>query len=208
MSVIDKLATSLGRRDENPNIELAKQIAAANNKKAVAELVEYLNDKSKDIRHDCIKTIYEIGYLKPQLICDYADDYIEQLDSKSNRMQWGAMTALSGIVKEKPKELYKALPKLIDVANKGSVITKDHYVNILIGLCSDKQYYAKTFPLLIEQLLRSATNQLPKYAEQAMGIVAEKDKTSLLKTLSARVDDVETPTKRVRLEKVIKKLGK
>lgn len=70
MSVIDKLATSLGRRDENPNIELAKQIAAANNKKAVAELVEYLNDKSKDIRHDCIKTIYEIGYLKPQLICD------------------------------------------------------------------------------------------------------------------------------------------
>lgn len=208
MTIIGKLATSLGRRDENPNIELAKQIASSNNKKAVDELVEHLNDKSKDIRHDCIKTIYEIGYLKPKLISDYADEYILQLDSKSNRMQWGAMTALSSIVKEKPKELFKALPKIIDVAGKGSVITKDHYVNILVGLCSDKTYYSKTFPLLIEQLLKSATNQLPKYAEQAMGIVAEKDKANLIKTLNARVDDVETPTKRVRLEKVIKKLSK
>lgn len=208
MSIIGKLATSLGRRDEDPNIDLAKQIATANNKKAVAELVEHLNDKSKDIRHDCIKTIYEIGYLKPQLISDYADDYIAQLDSKSNRMQWGAMTALSVIVKEKPKELYNALPKLIEVANKGSVITKDHYVNILVGLCTNKTYYDKVFPLLIEQLLKSATNQLPKYAEQSMAIVAEQDKKLFLKTLNARVDDIETPTKRVRLAKVIKKLSK
>lgn len=208
MSIIGKLATSLGHRDENPNIDLAKQIAAANNKKAVAELVEHLNDKSKDIRHDCIKTIYEIAYIKPQLISDYADEYIKQLSSKSNRMQWGAMTALSSIVKEKPKELYQALPVLIDVAEKGSVITKDHYINILVGLCSDRSYYTKTFPLLLEQLLKSATNQLPKYAEQAAGIVSEKDKTALIKTLSARVEDVETPTKKTRLEKVIKKLGK
>jgi hypothetical protein len=206
MSIIGKLATSLGRRDENPNIDLAKQIAAANNKKVVKELVEHLHDKSKDIRHDCIKTLYEIAYLKPHLISDYVEDFIEQLDSKSNRMQWGAMTALSSIVKEKPGELYKALPKIIDVANKGSVITKDHYVNILIGLCSDKAYYNKAFPLLIEQLLKSATNQLPKYAELSMPIVTEKDKKSFLKALKARVNDIETPTKRVRLEKVIKKL--
>ena len=208
MSVIGKLATSLGRRDENPNIDLAKQIAAANNKKAIAELVGHLNDKNKDIRHDCIKTIYETGYIKPQLISSHVDEYIKQLHSKSNRMQWGAMTALSSIVKEKPKELYKALPALIDIANKGSVITKDHYVNILVGLCSDKNYYTKTFPLLLEQLLKSATNQLPKYAEQTSAVVAEKDKTSLIKTLNSRVDDVETPTKKARLEKVIKKLSK
>jgi len=208
MSIIGKLATSFGRRDENANIDLAKQIAAANNKKAVKELVENLTNKKKDIQHDCIKTIYEIGYLKPKLISEYVTEYINQLDSKSNRMQWGAMIALGSIVKEKPKELYKALPVLIDIANKGSVITKDHYVNILVGLCSDKNYYSKTFPLLTEQLLKSATNQLPKYAEQSAMIVSEKDKASLIKTLNARVGDVETPTKRVRLEKVIKKLQK
>lgn len=208
MSIIGKLATSLGRKDENPNIDLAKQIAAANNKKAVKELVENLTNKKKDIQHDCIKTIYEIGYVKPKLISDYADEYIEQLKSKSNRIRWGAMTALSSIVKEKPKELYKALPTLIAIANKGSVITKDHYVNILVGLCSDKTYYSKTFPLLLEQLLKSATNQLPKYAEQSATIVAEKDRATLIKTLNARVNDVETPTKKARLEKVIKKLQK
>lgn len=208
MSVLAKLASALGRRDEEPNIELAKKIASGNDKKAVKELVENLNNKNKNIRHDCIKTLYETAYIKPALISDYAKEFIEQLDSKSNRMQWGAMNALSSIVKNKPKELYKALPKISGVANKGSVITKDHYVNIMVGLCSDKTYYSKTFPLLMGQLLKSATNQLPKYAEQAMGIVKEKDKASLIKTLNTRANDVETPTKRVRLEKVIKKLSK
>lgn len=208
MGVIDKLATSLGRRDENPNIDLAKEIASKGDRKAVKELVENLNHKSKDIRHDCIKTLYEIGYIKPLLISEYCKEFLELLDSKNNRMQWGAMTALSGIVKENPKELYKALPKIIDVANKGSVITKDHYVNILVGLCSDKTYYEKTFPLLIEQLLKSATNQLPKYAELAMPIVTEKNNILFLKTLNARLNDIETPTKKARLEKVIKKMSK
>ena len=43
MTVIDKLATSLNRRDEIPKQELAKQIANCNDKKAVKELIERLD---------------------------------------------------------------------------------------------------------------------------------------------------------------------
>ena len=38
MTVIDKLASTLNRRDEVPNHELAKQITDKNDKKAVKEL--------------------------------------------------------------------------------------------------------------------------------------------------------------------------
>ena len=86
MTVISRLATSLGRRDEVPNQELAAEIATNADGEAVAELVENLNHKSKDVRHDCMKVLYEVGERKPSLIASYADQFTAFLDSKDNRM--------------------------------------------------------------------------------------------------------------------------
>jgi len=61
MSILNKLASAFGRRDETPNIDLAKQIAAKKNTSAIAELVDNLSNKNKDIQNDCIKVLYEIG---------------------------------------------------------------------------------------------------------------------------------------------------
>src|SRR5690242_16668150 len=106
MSVINKLASSLGRRDEVPNQELAAEIAGSNDKKAVKELVDNLNNKSKDIQSDCIKVLYEIGSLKPELIATFVNNFIDLLGNKNNRLQWGAMTALNIITNEKPDAVY------------------------------------------------------------------------------------------------------
>ena len=64
MSVLDRLASSLGRRDEVPNQILAKQIVAKNDKVAVKELAENLSNKDKNIQSDCIKFLYVIGEQK------------------------------------------------------------------------------------------------------------------------------------------------
>jgi hypothetical protein len=209
MSVIEKLASSLNRRDEVPNQELAKQVVKEKDKKAVKELIELLNNKSKDIQSDSIKVLYEIGELEPSLIAEYAKNFIALLDSKNNRLQWGAMTALASITSENPKDIYTALPKIIAVANNGSVITKDNAVNILIKLCAGKQHEENVFALLIEQLLNSPANQLPMYAEKAAPTVNDKNKPLFIKTLSSRLGDIEKDTKRKRVENVIKKsIGK
>jgi hypothetical protein len=181
MTVIDKLASSLNRRDEVPNQELAKQIAEHKNKKAVEELIENLNNKSKHIQNDCIKVLYEIGEINPALIADYAANFIALLHHKNNRLQWGAITAINAITLEKPQQVNHALPKIIDAADKGSVITKDYAVNILIRLCSVKQYADEAFQLLIEQLSNSPANQLPMYAERAIPIINNNNKSFLLK---------------------------
>ncbi|MBK5285650.1 MAG: hypothetical protein JJE25_09630 [Bacteroidia bacterium] len=205
--MLNKLASSLKRRDEVPNQELAKQIANKNDRNAVKELVVNLSNKSKDIQNDCIKVLYEIGEREPELIAQYAKDFVELLNSKNNRIQWGAMTALNTITLENPKIIYSVLTKIISASDKGSVITKDQTVNILIKLCSVKQYADKALPLLIEQLLSSPTNQLPMYAERAMPIINEKNKARFIKTLSSRLNDIEKETKRKRVEKVIKKIS-
>lgn len=207
MSVIAKLASSLNRRDEVPNTELAKQIAAKPDKKAVKELVEHLSDKNKDIQNDCIKVLYEIGERKPALIAPYLEDFIGLLDHKNNRLQWGAMTAIHSLVQENPAAVYSALPKIIATADKGSVISRDYAVNILVSLCSVKQYADASFALLKEQLITSPANQLPMYAEKAIPVINDKNKAAFIKVLSSRLDDIEKDTKRARVEKVIKKFS-
>jgi hypothetical protein len=209
MSIINKLATSFNRRDEVPNQELAKEIVKKNDSKAVKELVDNLSNKSKDIQHDCIKVLYEIGERKPALIAAYAKDLIELLTHKNNRLQWGAMHALDAITLEDAKTIYSSLSKIISAADSGSVITRDHAVNILIKLCSVKQYADNAFSLLTEQLLNSPTNQLPMYAERAMPIINENNKTIFIKTLTARLGDIERERQEGReLKKLLRSSGK
>ena len=207
MTVPSQLASAHGRRDEVPNQELAIFIVKNKDKNAVKELVENLTNKSKGIQSDCIKVLYEIGESEPSMIADYTKDFITLLDSKNNRMIWGAVSAIHSITLTNPHEIFKALPKIMDTANNGSVITKDQTVGILIKLCSLNEFLPSAFPLLIEIITTCPTNQLPMYAENAMPIINSKNKDLFIKTLLSRLDEIEKDTKRIRVEKVIKKLG-
>jgi len=207
MSILDHLAGALGRRDEVPNVELAKRIAAKKDKAAVKELAENLRHKSKDIRHDCIKVLYETGYADPELIAPYWKEFLALLDDKSNRMQWGAMSALSSIAGERPKEIYAALDRIMAAADSGSVITRDHAMSILLKLAAVKQYASDAFTLYLDQLRTAPVNQLPKYAEDAAALVPAKDARLFVKILSSRLDEIDKDSKRKRVEKVMRKLG-
>jgi hypothetical protein len=203
MSVITKLASSLGRRDEAPNQALAEQTVEKADSRAVAELVDNLANKNKNIQSDCIKVLYEIGYRKPSLIAPYVKVFLALLDERSNRLVWGAMIALDAIASERPKELFGSIRKIAAVADSGSVITRDHAVGILITLSGITKYAPKAFPLLIEQLKKCPTNQLPMYAENALPIITVKNKDLFVKTLSSRLVEIDKESKRKRIEKVM-----
>ena len=68
MSIITELASAKERKDEEPNIALAKKIASGNDRTAIKELVSNLSNKNKEIQSDGIKVLYEAGYLKKDLI--------------------------------------------------------------------------------------------------------------------------------------------
>jgi len=208
MSVIEKLACSLNRRDEVPNQQLAKELVAKNDTLSIKEVVENCSNKNKNIQSDCIKVLYEIALLKPQLIADYVKEFIALLNNKNNRMVWGAMTAIDDITLQKSKEVYAALPKIIEAADKGSVISRDHCVGILIKLSSIKQYSQNAFSLLLEQLETCPANQLPMYAENTMPVINENNKNIFIKTLQSRLNEVEKETQQKRIDKVIKKISK
>ncbi len=207
INVIPRLSSSLGRKDEVPNQELAQEIAQSNDENAVSELVENLSNK-KPIQNDCIKVLYEIGRIEPSLIKGYLNTFLELLNSKNNRLQWGGMIAIGTIVAEVAAAVYEALPAILDASGKGSVITKDHAFNILLELAQTKGYEEGAIPLILEQLIQSPTNQLPMYAEKLMPIVTEKNKEDFSKVLNGRIEDIEQESKKKRIEKVLGKISK
>src|SRR5258708_3221405 len=105
MTVLNKLASALGRGDEIPNQALAKQLATSEDKDAIRELVDNLSNPDKAIQSDCIKVLYEVGSLKPKLISPYVSEFIKLLRSRDNRLVWGSMTALGAIADQKAAEI-------------------------------------------------------------------------------------------------------
>ena len=134
MTVLDQLASALGRNDEQPNVELAEKLAANPDKAAIAELVAALKTGPAPIANDAIKVLYELGERRPELIADYADAFFVTLNSKNNRLVWGGMTALESIATVSASTLAKRLPEILAAAEKGSVIAKDKAVSILAKL--------------------------------------------------------------------------
>jgi hypothetical protein len=206
MTILNKLATALNRRDEVPNQELAQEIVKKNDKSAVKELVENLANKNKDIQNDCIKVLYEIGYSKPEMIASYHKEFAKLLDSKNNRMVWGAMTALDAIALNEPKAVFGLLSKILATADAGSVITRDHAFGILTKLGTLKQYSESCFPLMVEQLMSCPNNQFPMYAEKSLAMATDQNKDRLKKVLNARIENLEKESQKKRIAKVLKSL--
>src|SRR5215510_2886233 len=128
MSVLNRLAHALNRRDEVPNQELARDLATKKDKKGIREIAENLWNKDKNIQADCIKVLYEIGIIEPILIADYTEDFVKCLRSKNNRLVWGGMTALAEVAKANPDAVFKNLDVIQKAKETGSVITVDNAI--------------------------------------------------------------------------------
>ena len=79
MSVLNRIAAAQGRRDEAPNQEQARELAEQEDRASIRELAANLHHADQNVRTDCLKTLYAVGYLKPELIADYAGEFVRLL---------------------------------------------------------------------------------------------------------------------------------
>ncbi len=207
MNVIDLLATSLNRSDDKPNQDLADEIIKSKRTDWVKELIENLNSKDKNIQSDCIKVLYEIGERgAASMIALYFETFGNLLESKNNRLIWGAMYALDSIASVNPAEIFSILPAICKAIDHGSVITIDGGVSILAKLAAKSEYSETAFPLLFEQLKRCPAKQLPMYSEKSVKAINSGNKNQFISLLRDRYSEMEKDTQKKRLEKVLKSL--
>jgi hypothetical protein len=204
----ERLASSLERRDETPNVELAVEISDSESSDAVAVLAGILDSGSAAARNDAVKVLYEIGERKPHLLVPHAPLFLEQMNSRSNRIVWGSLTALACIADAAPGIVFDNLDAVLAAADRGSVIAKDQAMKILITLKSDPAYAKSVTPLLLERLEEAAVNQLPMYAERILPVLDKGDYASFRDVLVRRMEDQMVLSKRKRVEKVIARLSR
>ena len=204
MSVIAKLAHSLGRRDEVPNQELARDLAAKKDKKGIHEVAENLRNKDKNIQADCIKVLYEVGYIEPRLIVDYTEDFVKCLRNKNNRLAWGGMTALAEVAKANPDVVFKNLDAIKKAKETGSVITVDNAISTLAYTAvGNKQYNETIFPYLLKHLSFCRPKEVPQHSEKTTPAVNASNKADFIKVLEKRTEDLSGGGL-MRVKKVIK----
>ena len=204
MAAIDLLSSSLGKSDNEANIALARRIAEAEDKNAIKELVDNLQNKDKKIQSDCIKTLYETAYLKPALIADYCSVFFDLLSSKNNRLVWGAMIALVTITEIKHRLVFGSLSLITETVKKGSVITIDCGVEVYSKLNKRSEYRDVVEPLLIDELWRCQIKQLPQYIEKSLVSINRQNKEIYQDIINKRIIECERDAQSKRLNKALK----
>jgi hypothetical protein len=121
MSALKKISFFQNRLDEVPNQDLARELAQTRDLAGIVEIDANLTNENKNVRSDCLKVLYEIGYLNPALIAPQVEDFLRLLGSRDNRIVWGAMIALGNIVDLCPDEIWAKIDIVLSTVEHGSV---------------------------------------------------------------------------------------
>jgi hypothetical protein len=206
MSALEKIAYYQNRRDEVPNQALARELAEAREASTIDEIASNLWNKNQNIRSDCLKVLYEIGYLDPVLIRGYVGDFLKLLKDKNNRMVWGAMIALGCIADRRPNEIWQQIDDVIYVLEHGSVITVLWGVRVLAKVAAKSpESHQRILPVLFTCLRTCISRDMPTHAESMLCAIDEASQVEFISILSARKLEL-APAGQKRLEKVLKQL--
>ena len=193
MGAIERIAYHRGRRDEVPNQELAKELAASRDAMGIAEIADHLEDRNKSIASDCLKVLYEIGYIDPSLIEPYAGRFLALLKSSNNRMVWGSMIALWTVAGTQADAIWDHIDLVMDTVRAGTVITTVSGVKVLAVVASKApEYEARIGPFLMDVLRDCEPKLVATHAEDMLVMVNEGNKDEMMTALEGRMGDLST----------------
>jgi hypothetical protein len=203
MSVLDRIAHFKNRRDEVPNQELARELAAQKDREGIREIAGNLWNKDKNIQADCVKVLYEIGYIDPSLVAGYAEDFLKLLRSRNNRLVWGGMIALSTLAELRTDLIHAHLDQILKAMDSGSVIAVDNAVKTLALAASKDTYRESIFPHLLEHLRACRPKDVAQHSEKSLLAVNVSNRDDFIAVLEKRMEDL-SGSQITRVKKVIK----
>lgn len=205
MPVLNRIAHFQNRRDEVPNQELARDLAKQKDRKGIREIAENLWSKDKHVQADCIKVLYEVGYIDPGLVAEYAEDFVKLLKSKNHRLVWGGMIGLSTVAEQRADVVLAHLDEIKRAMKAGSVITVDGAVLALARAASRGDKYRNVmFPLLLSHLRTCRPKDVAQHAEKSLAAVSAANRKEFAAVLTKRMTDL-SGSGLARVKKVIQK---
>lgn len=204
--IASRLAHARDRRDEEPNVQLAAELAGSKDVDGIARVAEIAITGSRPAQNDAIKVLYEVGARNADLLRPHVRCFLQLMQSRNNRMVWGALTALAQLARVDADPIAANLDAILEAADAGSVIARDQAVQILIALKARPDLARDATAHLLARLKSAAVNQLPMYAERIHAVLEVQDYPEFRQVLTMRLADVMPQSKRRRIETIIRKL--
>jgi len=202
--LLNRLGYLQTRRDRTPNLDLARDLAARDDKAGIREIAENMWNDNKNIHSDCMNVMYEIGRVDPDLITPYAGDFIKFLKSKHQNMVQGAITALAEIAKVNPEFIFKNLTEVKRIAETDSDVAVEKSLSALAHTAAADEEFSKViFPYLLGHLSSCPRKQLTERAEKILPAVNENNNVEFIKVLKKRLDSL-SGSDFTRLKKIIR----
>lgn len=204
MTALERIAHFQGRRDEAPNQRLARDLAARKDRRGIREIVQGLSHTHPGVRADCVKVLYEVGYLDPKLVAGYVSDFVHLLGHRDNRLVWGGMTALSTVAGIRPKEIYDRRKEILQAMAGGSVITVDAGVlTLAVAAATSPARRRGLLPPLLKHIASCRPKDIPQHSEKILPAVDHATKAPFLRVLKKRLPEL-TSAQQARVRKVMK----
>jgi hypothetical protein len=130
------------------------------------------------------------------------------LESKQNRLVWGAMIALSTVAAIQAAEIARHSEDIQRAMEHGSVITKDNGVKVLATVAAQREEQrSQIFPYLLKHLETCRPKDVPQHAEAVLVAVDAGNKTGFIRVLDGRMVDANG-SQAARLKRVCKEAEK
>lgn len=203
MTALERIAHFQGRRDEAPNQRLARDLATRKDRRGIREIVQGLSHTHPGVRADCVKVLYEVGYLEPKLVAGYVPDFLHLLGHRDNRLVWGGMTALSTVAGIRATAIYDRRKEILQAMAGGSVITVDAGVLTLAAAATSPARRRGLLPPLLRHLASCRPKDIPQHSEKILPAVDRATKAPFLRVLKKRLPEL-TSAQQARVRKVMK----
>lgn len=206
MSTLEKIAYFQNVRSEVPNQELASELAQTQDLSGIKEIAQNLTHPNQSVCSDCLKVLYEIGYIEPALVAPYVNDFLGLLNSRNNRMVWGAMIALATIAGQCPEEIWPEIQTLIKIFNKGTVITVVWGIRLFAALAAARPVYSEVlFPIMLQTLETCVPRDVPTHVESMLPAINPENRQRVLEIIQSREAEFSS-SHLSRSRRVIKKI--
>ena len=207
MAVLSRIAFYQNRRDEVPNQELAGDLARRRDKSGIAEIAANLTNKNQNIRSDCLKVLYEVGYHTPELIAAYAEELLALLDDRNNRMVWGAMIALGTIADLNPKPVWREIDRVFKAIDSGSLITLVWGIRTVANAAAQSPSRVKSaMPKFLQYLKTCNARDVPTHLESMLPVLNSANWRGVEEVVESRKNEMTT-SHLARLKKVMKQMS-
>lgn len=202
--VLSRLAVSVGRYDEMPNLELAADIVFADDTDAISVLVAVIERHDDIHAPDAARVIAEVGNRAPDLLLAHADRLVDLIDAARTEMLPFTMLALSPVAPRYAEILWPSRDlfwSALSDLNTPAELAQGGAVRLLSAMCAANPDYARTLAGgLVDLLGKCMPKDVAFFAESVLPALGPAHSHRAKPVLDRRLKEL-TPAEVARLRR-------